>query len=52
MFLVIKPITCKYKIYIYNAYVYIYPPPSRAEVNERVELYLYSPSGPSWPVLG
>jgi len=23
-----------------------------AEVKERVELYLYSPSGPSWPVLG
>ena len=28
------------------------PPPSSAEVEERVELYLYSPSGPSWPVLG
>ena len=28
------------------------PPPSSAEVKERVELYLYSPSGPSWPVLG
>jgi hypothetical protein len=26
-------------------------PPSSAEVKERVELYLYSPSGPSWPVL-
>jgi hypothetical protein len=25
--------------------------PSSAEVKERVELYLYSPSGPSWPVL-
>jgi hypothetical protein len=25
--------------------------PSSAEVEERVELYLYSPSGPSWPVL-
>jgi len=25
---------------------------SRAEVKERVELYLYSLSGPSWPVLG
>ena len=23
-----------------------------AEVKERVELYLYSPSGPSWPILG
>ena len=22
------------------------------EVEERVELYIYSPSGPSWPVLG
>jgi hypothetical protein len=29
-----------------------HPPPSRAEVKERVELYLYSPSGPSWPVIG
>jgi len=27
-------------------------PPSSAEVKEKVELYLYSPSGPSWPVLG
>jgi hypothetical protein len=26
--------------------------PSSAEVKERVELYLYSPSGPSWPVTG
>jgi len=25
---------------------------SSSEVKERVELYLYSPSGPSWPVLG
>ena len=29
-----------------------HPPPSSAEVKERVELYLYSPSGPSWPLLG
>ena len=29
-----------------------YPPPSRAEVEGRVELYLSFPSGPSWPVLG
>jgi len=29
-----------------------HPTPSSAEVKERVELYLYSPSGPSWPVLG
>jgi hypothetical protein len=29
-----------------------HPPESSAEVKERVELYLYSPSGPSWPVLG
>jgi hypothetical protein len=28
------------------------PPPSSAEVKERVELYHYSPSGPIWPVLG
>jgi hypothetical protein len=26
-----------------------HPPSSSAEVKERVELYLYSPSGPSWP---
>ena len=29
-----------------------HPLPSSAEVKERVKLYLYSPSGPSWPVLG
>jgi hypothetical protein len=29
-----------------------HPPPSRAEVKERVELYLYFPSGTLWPVLG
>jgi len=29
-----------------------HPPPPSAEVKERVDLYLYSPSGPSWPVLG
>jgi hypothetical protein len=28
------------------------PPLSSTEVNERVELYLYSPFGPSWPVIG
>jgi len=26
--------------------------PSKAEVKEKVELYFYSPSGPSWPVIG
>jgi len=29
-----------------------HPHSSSAEVKERVELYLFSPSGPSWPVLG
>jgi hypothetical protein len=29
-----------------------HPPPSSAEVKERVELYLCSPSSPSWLVLG
>ena len=28
-----------------------YPPSSSAEVEGRVELYVYSPSGPSWPVI-
>ena len=28
-----------------------HPPPSSAKVKGRIELYLYSPSGPSWPVL-
>jgi len=28
------------------------PAQSSAEVKERVELFLFSPSGPSWPVLG
>jgi hypothetical protein len=29
-----------------------HPPTVNAEVKERVELYLYFPSGPSWPVIG
>jgi len=29
-----------------------YPPPYIAMVKERVELYLYSPSSPSWQVIG
>ena len=29
-----------------------HPPTSSADVKEKVELYLYSLSGPSWPVLG
>ena len=29
-----------------------HPLPSSTEVKERVELYICSPSGPSWPVLG
>ena len=29
-----------------------HPPPSNAEVEGRVELYICSPSGPSWTVLG
>jgi len=29
-----------------------HPPPSGVEVKGRVELHLYSPFGPSWPVLG
>jgi len=29
-----------------------HPPRSRAEIKERVELYLYLPFGPSWPVIG
>ena len=29
-----------------------HPPPFSAEIKERVELYLYSSSGASWPVLG
>jgi hypothetical protein len=29
-----------------------HPPPSSAEIKERVELYFYSPSGPLWTILG
>ena len=29
-----------------------HPPPYSAEVKERVKLYLYSTSGPLWPVIG
>ena len=28
------------------------PPPSKRRGHERAELYLYSPSGPQWPVIG
>ena len=29
-----------------------HPPPFKCRRHERVGLYLYSPSGPSWPVIG
>ena len=29
-----------------------HPPTSKRRGHERVELYLYSPSGPQWPVIG
>ena len=29
-----------------------HPPPSKRRGHERVGLYLYSPSGPQWPVMG
>ena len=29
-----------------------HPPPSKCQGHERVELYIYSPSGLSWPVIG
>jgi hypothetical protein len=29
-----------------------HPPPYRTKIKERAELYLYSTSGPSWPVIG
>ena len=29
-----------------------HPPPTKRRGHERVGLYLYSPSGPSWPVIG
>ena len=29
-----------------------HPPPSKCRGHEKVELYLYSPSGPQWPVIG
>jgi len=29
-----------------------HPPTTSTEVKERVELYIYFPSGPSWPVIG
>ena len=28
------------------------PPPFSAEIKEGLELYLYSPSGPSWQAIG
>jgi hypothetical protein len=29
-----------------------HPPPSKCRGHEMVGLYLYSPSGPSWPFIG
>ena len=29
-----------------------HPPPPKRRGHERVELFLYSPSGSSWPVIG
>jgi len=29
-----------------------HPPPYSADFKEKVDLYLSSPSGPSWPVIG
>jgi len=29
-----------------------HPPPSSVEIKERVEVYTYCPSGPSWSVVG
>jgi hypothetical protein len=29
-----------------------HPPPCSAEVKERIDIHLYFPSEPSWPVLG
>ena len=29
-----------------------HPPPSKCRGHERIGLYLYSPSGPQWPVIG
>jgi len=29
-----------------------HPPPYSAKVKERIELYVQSTSGPSWPVIG
>jgi len=29
-----------------------HPHPSSGEAKEKVKLYIYFPSGPSWPVLG
>jgi hypothetical protein len=33
-------------------YLIFYMPPSNAEVEERIEQYLYAQFGSSWPVLG
>jgi hypothetical protein len=49
------PIQCVTRLFPGNkaAGAWRWPPtPSSAEVKEKVELYLYSPTGPSWPVLG
>ena len=37
---------------VYSGRAVDHPPPSSAEVKEKVELYLYSPFESSWPVIG
>ena len=39
-----------YQVYFYPSTSALHPAPPSKEVKERVELYLYSPSGPSWLV--
>jgi hypothetical protein len=38
-------------VYVHEKVVLTSELPSSAEVKGRVELYVYSPSGPSWPFL-
>jgi hypothetical protein len=37
---------------LFSGHGIAHPPPSSTEVKERVEPYIFSPSGPLWPVIG
>jgi hypothetical protein len=44
--------TCTLYTFLWPGHGINHPPPSSADVKERINLYFYFPSRPLWPVLG